>query len=156
MAADRRVLLVEGFADEAVKHLPVVAADEKDGDAVNLVRLNQGNNLKKLVQRAVAAGEEEIGLGRVGESGLPREKIGEVKRGRGEAVGVLHSREFDVEAEGRSARLKGAAIRGLHYSRASARDHGVAEFFRDSSRERARFAGVRVLRSKTRRAEDAH
>ncbi len=103
--------------------LPVTGAVDDDGDGFGeLVGLVEGEEFEHLVEGAEAAGEDDEGLGEVGEPELAHEEVVEVEvEGRGDVgVGELLEGELDVEADGFAAGLVSAAVGGLHDAGATA------------------------------------
>ena len=104
--------------------LPEATADEDDGTVRRFACLHEGEALKKFVERAEAAGHDDVGDGVFDEHDFAREEVAE---GDGQVligVGVLFVRQEDVEANGGAASGKRAFVGGFHDAGAAARDNG--------------------------------
>src|SRR5581483_5437924 len=125
-AVDDAVL---GERVEVDHFLPVLRAEEHDGERLpHLVRLHQRQDLEELVERAVAAGEDDDRLGEVHEPELAHEEVVEVhvEAARDVLVLELLARQRDGQADVDAVRLGRAAARRLHDSRAAAGAHDEA------------------------------
>ena len=112
--------------DEA---LPVLTAVNHHQNLLGqLLGLGQGQNFKKLVQSAEAAGKDHQGLGQIGEPELAHEEVMElkIKRRRDVGIRVLFEGQIDVEADGFPARLLGSQVGGFHDAGAASGGHDEA------------------------------
>ena len=122
---------------------------------MDLPRLDEGQRLEELVERAEAAREEDERLGRLHEHRLPGVEVAERHADVAVRVQVLLVRQLDVEADGDAARLLGAAVGRFHDARTAAGDNGEAGVDGKSSETpRVLVPGVALRRA--RRAEDRH
>src|SRR3989344_4259667 len=111
------------------KRPPVVAADQNYWDFfVDFSGLPQGDELKGLIERAVAAREKDKRLGRKGEHDFAGKKIVEGNGFFYKRIGALLQRQLDVEPHRLPAALDRAFVGRLHDPRPSARDYRVAVF----------------------------
>ena len=95
-----------GAAHPVDEALPVVAADEHDREADDLVRLHQGQRLEQLVERAEAARQHHEALGVLHEHRLAREEVPEVDAEVDVVVHALLERQLDAEPDGQPAGLQ--------------------------------------------------
>src|SRR5262249_41732918 len=106
-----------------VQHLvPVARAEEHDGHAfLHLARLPQGEHLEELVEGAEAAGEQHDRLREIYEPELAHEKIVEMKVQLATDIRIVELlRDRYGQADIESLRLRGAAVRCLHDTGATA------------------------------------
>ncbi len=102
-----------GHGFEVDDGLPVFGAVDDYGDGLGeFLGLREGEELEHLVEGAEAAGEDDEGLGEVGEPVLAHEEVVEleVELGGDPGVGALFEGELDVEADGLAACLEGSAV----------------------------------------------
>src|SRR5439155_23618327 len=78
---------------------PVGRVVKDDGEAVDLVRLDQRERLEQLVEGAEAAGEQDEALGVLDEHGFATEEVAEVDRQVNVGVDGLLVGQLDVAAD---------------------------------------------------------
>ena len=125
--------------------LPVVGAEEDDGEVEHLAGLDQRQRLEQLVERAEPAREDDEALRRLHEHRLAGVEV--LERHLEVAVGIepLLVRERDVEADREAAALLAAAVRRLHHARPAAGDDRESRL-RELPRRLARLpVGLAVL-----------
>jgi hypothetical protein len=118
---------------------PVVAAEEDDREARDLLGLDEREGLEELVEGAEAAGQDDEALGVLDEHHLPDEEVAEVQADVDVRVQPLLERQLDAETDRDALRLQGALVGRLHRARAAARDDGEARVDQALPQPHARF-----------------
>ena len=105
--------------------LPEIAADQNNRTGRNLAGLHQRQAFKQFVQRAEAAGHDDVSVGVFDEHHLAREKVAEFQRNILKLVGGLLMRQLDVQPDRQPlfARVR-ALVRRFHHAGAAAGNHG--------------------------------
>lgn len=153
-----QVLGVDHALVEQVLHvedaLPILTTDQDDRDRIDLAGLDERECLEELVERAETTRECHQSLRAQQEVQLAKREIveSEAQIGGHVGVGILLVGQVDVETDRLGPDVVGAAIGGLHHTRATARhdDHAtvVGPFARlgDETPERASDVVVATLR----------
>src|SRR5690606_6150973 len=151
----RRLALGDDRVAEPVDQAaPVLGAEEDDGEAGDLLGLDEGEGLEQLVQGAEAAGQHDEALGVLDEHQLADEEVAEVQADVDVGVQPLLEGELDAEADRDAVRLQGALVGRLHGPGATPGDHREARLDQAAAQLDAGLVLPGVLGG-ARRAEDA-
>ncbi len=133
---------------------PIVAAEEDDGEVVDLLGLHQRQRLEELVEGAEATGEDDEGLGILDEHRLAHEEVAEVLGDVDVGIGAVLARQIDGQPHRDAVGLLGAAVGRLHDARTATGDDGEA-LVRELGRERPGLLIHGLIRLRASGAEDA-
>jgi hypothetical protein len=111
--------------------VPVLCPKQHDRHAfLHLARLHQGKDLKELVERAEAAGEQHHRLGEIDKPEFTHEEVVKMKVHLVTDVWIVEfvAGNRDSQSNVQSFRFRSAAIRSLHNAGAASRTHHEAAF----------------------------
>ena len=128
------------FPQPVEEPVPVVGAEEDDGEVLDLAGLDERHGLEQLVERAEAAREDDEALGVLDEHRLAHEEVAEGDVEVEVGVAGLLVRQLDGAADRVAAGFLAAAVGRFHDARAAAGDD------REAGRREpgAEPAGIRV------------
>src|SRR3989338_3963962 len=116
------MLLVKHILDECEQGRPKCLAKKDDWHFTDLVGLDKGQYLEKLIQSPESAREIDVHFRGIGQHRFTYEKVVELELVGQELIVSLAVRQIDVEADRRAARFICAFIGGLHPPRVPAGD----------------------------------
>lgn len=114
VAAVDRASPQQSILHEIKQRLPEAAADEDDGEVLDLVGLNQSDGLESLVEGPETAGHDDEGLGVFDQHDFADEEVAEEDHAVEVGVGVLLVGEDDVAADGVASGFFAASVGGFH------------------------------------------
>src|SRR5207249_9873722 len=105
----------ENFTANPIEQsLPVRRAVQDQRKALYFLRLNEGEGLEHLVERAEAAREKDEAFGIFHEHGLAAEEITEVDADADIGIDILFPGKLDIAANRQTADVVGSPVRCLH------------------------------------------
>src|SRR5690606_8408858 len=139
-----------------LKHLLVILLSKQhDGKARDGFRLHQRECLEKLIHRSKSSGHDDERIGILDENCLANEEMFKRETLVSILISLLLKRQPDITTNGHPSTLKCPAIRGLHYSRSSARHRRESQLC-DSPAKFSRLLVIDMIFRKSRGAKHSN